>query len=429
MKLLSVCCLFALLSLPGSGQALTLSEGLKTVVDNGRDVTIARSLEDTARSTVSLARSPWLPMIDVYGRQTWLHYEPQAKTPFGPFPSSQDNFVTYGIKATQILYDFGKTSSTIDAAKFGLASREIETGRTRNLSALEFITTFLDLLEADKLLLVAKEEVHRYEAHKKDTESRFNAGIVTKNEVLQVAVTLADSRQRSLTADNLRSIKASKINSLVLKSLNDPVQAEEIATSPASGITLEEAWASAESANADLKDLDAQIAVREEQVRTVRSEYLPTVYLSGGYEYSENRYVVHEDNWSVIAGVTMNLFSGGASSSRLQVARSEVRSLKLTRDKMLDNVRLQVKSAYLEVQSTAQRIEVTRTAVEQAQENLRLQRLRYREGVGTATDVLDAVTLLSTAESNSWKALYGLKRAEANLLYTMGRDLAVAYEK
>jgi len=427
MKFLSILCLLALLSIPGNGQALTLSEGLKTVVDSGRDVTIARSYEDAARSSVSLARSPWLPSIDVYGRQTWLHYEPQAKTPFGPFPSSQDNFITYGIKATQILYDFGRTSSTINAAKYGLASREIETGRTRNLSALEFITTFLDLLEADKLLLVAREEVRRYEAHKKDTESRFNAGIVTKNEVLQVAVTLADSRQRSLTADNLRAIRASKINSLLMKPLNDQVQAEEITESPATGITLDEAWAAAEAGNAELKDLDARISAREEQVRTVRAEYLPTVYLSGGYEYSENRYVVHEDNWSVIAGVTLNLFSGGASSSRLQMARSEVRSLKLTREKMLDSVRLQVQSACLELQSTVQRVEVAKTAVEQAQENLRLQRLRYREGEGTATDVLDAVSLLSTAESNSWKALYGLKRAEANLLYGMGRDLAAMY--
>ena len=427
MKFLSILCLLALLSIPGNGQALTLSEGLKTVVDSGRDVTIARSYEDAARSSVSLARSPWLPSIDVYGRQTWLHYEPQAKTPFGPFPSSQDNFITYGVKATQILYDFGRTSSTINAAKYGLASREIETGRTRNLSALEFITTFLDLLEADKLLLVAREEVRRYEAHKKDTESRFNAGIVTKNEVLQVAVTLADSRQRSLTADNLRAIRASKINSLLMKPLNDQVQAEEITESPATGITLDEAWAAAEAGNAELKDLDARISAREEQVRTVRAEYLPTVYLSGGYEYSENRYVVHEDNWLVIAGVTLNLFSGGASSSRLQMARSEVRSLKLTREKMLDSVRLQVQSACLELQSTVQRVEVAKTAVEQAQENLRLQRLRYREGEGTATDVLDAVSLLSTAESNSWKALYGLKRAEANLLYGMGRDLAAMY--
>jgi outer membrane protein TolC len=113
----------------------------------------------------------------------------------------------------------------------------------------------------------------------------------------------------------------------------------------------------------------------------------------------------------------------------MQMARSEVRSLQLIRDKTLDNIRLEVKSSYLDLQSSALKIEVTKTAIDQARENLRLQRLRYQEGMGTATDVLDAVTLLSTAESNSWKALYGMKRAEATLLYTMGRDLAGVYGK
>ena len=111
------------------------------------------------------------------------------------------------------------------------------------------------------------------------------------------------------------------------------------------------------------------------------------------------------------------------------MARAELRSLKLTRDKLLDDIRLEVKSAYLDLQSSAQKIEVSKTAVAQAEENLRLQRLRYKEGVGTATDVLDAVTLLTTAESNSWKSLYGIKRAEAIFLNAAGKDLVSVYGK
>ncbi len=419
--LIMLACLFLV---PITTHALTLEEGLKLVVDKGRDVTIARSDEDAARAAVSLARSPWLPFVDIYGRQTWLEYQPAEKlppsfiVPGGPssFPASQDNFFTYGVKATQLLYDFGKTSSSIDAAKYGLKAREIETQRTRNQTARDFIIAYLDLLEADKLLQVAKEEVQSYEAHKKDTEAMYSAGVVTKNEVLQADVTLADSRQRLVSAENLRSIRASKINSLLLKPLNDEVQVEEVSAAPATGITLEQAWSTAEAESSDLKDLDAKIASREENLRAVRAEYLPTVYLSGGYEYSENRYMVHQDNWTLIAGVNVNLSSGGATSSRVDMALSEVRSLKLTHDKLLDGIRLEVKSAYLDLQSSSQKIEVAKTAVSQAEENLRLQRLRYREGVGTATDVLDAVTLLTTSESNTWKALYGFKRAEADLL-------------
>jgi outer membrane protein TolC len=112
----------------------------------------------------------------------------------------------------------------------------------------------------------------------------------------------------------------------------------------------------------------------------------------------------------------------------MHIANNELASLKITRDKVVDTVRLDVKDAYLNLQSSLQQIEVTKTAVNQAEENLRLQRLRYQEGVGTALEVLDAVTLLTTVQTNTWKALYGFDRAEAMLLFSMGRDLLGMYK-
>jgi outer membrane protein len=434
MKRLQLALALFLAFSPLTAHALSLQEGLKIVTETGRDVQIARSDEDVARASVSLARSPWLPWVDLYGRETWLKYQPASVLPFSipgtstnSIPVSQDQFLTYGVRATQLLYDFGKTSSSIDAAQSGLKAREIGTDRLKNQAALDFITMYLDLLESQKLLQVAREEVQQYEAHKKDTEARYGAGVVTKNEVLQATVTLADSRQRLLTAENLQSLRESKLNSLLLKPLNDAVQPDEIRASPSAGMTLEDAWISAEASRALLKEMDAAIAAKEQNVKTAQAEYLPTFYVSGGYEYSENRYMVHQDNWSAIAGVNINLSSGGASRSRAALARAELRSLRLSRDKLLDGIRLEVKAAYLDLQSSAQKIEVTKTAVAQAEENLRLQRLRYKEGVGTATEVLDAVTLLTTAESNSWKSLYGSKRAEAVLLNASGKDLVSAY--
>jgi outer membrane protein TolC len=423
--LFSLCVLFT----PLAVHALSLEEGLRIVVEEGRDVAIARSDEDVARASVSLARSPWLPFVDLYGRETWLRYQPEAKTPFGAFPTSQDQFLTYGFKATQLLYDFGKTSSSIGAAQYGLKAREIETDHQKSQAALDFIIAYLGLLESDKLLQVAREEVQQHEAHRKDAEARYSAGVITKNEVLQADVTLADSRQRAVTAENLRSLRESKINSLLLRPLNEQIKPEEVKVDPATSLSLEEAWASAEATSSRLRELDQAIAAKEENIRAVQAEYLPTFYLSGGYEYSENRYLVHQDNWSAIAGVNVNLSSGGASGSRIGMAKAELRSLKLSREKLLDAIRLEVKSAYLDLRSSSQKMEVAETAIAQAEENLRLQRLRYQEGVGTATDVLDAVTLLTTAETNSWKSLYGMKRAEAALLNAAGKDLVSLYGK
>src|SRR5574337_657802 len=112
--------LSCLLLMPGLSHALTLQEGLRIVAGSGRDVKIALSNEEAARGGVWLARSPWLPQVNAYGNETWLRYEPTVRTPFGSFVTGQDRFLSYGITANQLLYDFGKTSSSIDAAKFAV---------------------------------------------------------------------------------------------------------------------------------------------------------------------------------------------------------------------------------------------------------------------------------------------------------------------
>ncbi|HEY5901094.1 MAG TPA: DNA translocase FtsK 4TM domain-containing protein, partial [Anaerolineales bacterium] len=166
---------------------------------------------------------------------------------------------------------------------------------------------------------------------------------------------------------------------------------------------------------------------KEGSIRSLRAEYLPSIYVSGAYDYMENQYLVYPRNWTVIAGVTMNLFSGGSSSSKVSMGTSELTSLQVGRDKLIDAVRLEVQRAYLEVQLSRQKVDVAAAAVAQAEENLRIQRLRYQEGVGTAIELLDAVTLLTTTQTNVWKARYSVQRAEAALLYAMGQDLTVAY--
>lgn len=420
--------LLLFLSVPTGSPALTMEEGLKIVAESGRDIRIAQSAEEAARGGVSLARSPWLPQVNAYGNETWLRHEPTIRTPFGSlFVTGQDRFLTYGVTANQLLYDFGKTSSSVGAAKFALEAREIETRRARNRSSLEFILAYYDLLEADKLLQVAAGEVKQYEAHLHDANVRYQAGAATRNDVLQAEVTLADSRQRYLVAENNRSLRASRINSLLLRSLNEPVQAAEVTKTAAPAITLETAWAAAEAESPEIQVIDANIRAKGKNIESVQAEYFPTFFLSGGYQYQENENMVYPRNWSVIAGMNFTLFSGGATGSRVHIAKSELTSLRITRDKIVDAVRLDVKAAHLNLISAAQQIDVTRAAVEQAEENLRLRRLRYTEGVGTDTEVLDAVTLLTASHTGTWRAQYQFERAEAALLYSMGRDLTGVY--
>ena len=83
-------------------------------------------------------------------------------------------------------------------------------------------------------------------------------------------------------------------------------------------------------------------------------------------------------------------------------------------------IMLQVRQAWLDVMETQTRITVTREATQQAEENLRVVKDRYREGVGTNTEVLDAETLRTKSYNNYYNAVYDAVMANIRLQYATG---------
>jgi outer membrane protein TolC len=137
--------------------------------------------------------------------------------------------------------------------------------------------------------------------------------------------------------------------------------------------------------------------------------------------------VAHEGNWSLTLGMDVNLFDGGSTGAEVLRSRRQQYQLLEQRAKLLDDIRLEVQKYMLDMENARERIEVTRDSMIQAQENLRINRIRYQEGVGTATEVLDAVNLLTASETNYTRAIYDFRRAEAGVHYAMGKDLREVY--
>jgi outer membrane protein TolC len=190
----------------------------------------------------------------------------------------------------------------------------------------------------------------------------------------------------------------------------------------------EKAWEIAERQRPEIQIIAETMKALDLEKTARKAEYLPRLFLKGGYDYTENRYQVHEGNWSVILGMGVNLFQGGSTKAELMKIDSQRLKLVEEKNKLMDDIRLEVEKYLLDVNTARERVTVTRGAVEQAEENLRINRVKYEAGAGTATDVLDAVTLLSIAETNNYKSVYDLKKAEAAVLYATGTQLSEVYK-
>ena len=245
--------------LADDNNVITLPEGLRRATDNNHLIKIASINKDIASADTSAARSGLLPSINASLNQTYLAGQPGAR--FGSVKAflAEKDSLSYGIDIHQTIYDFGANLSRYEASKTVLDVTKLDIVRIKNLVALDFINAYFDLLETEKMVLVAQEEAERFESHLKVAQSLYDEGVITRSDLLQAEVMLSDAKQRLLTMKNRRSFNSSNINNILARPIYAPVQVVDVPTGTSEVVELEKAWDMAEKERSEIKIIDNRI--------------------------------------------------------------------------------------------------------------------------------------------------------------------------
>ena len=417
---------------------LDLKEALRLAWRANPNLQISRLHALIAGEEVVRARSGFLPTMKSEVSQTINDNEIQVKIPAGTipggtmgalsFPTTNRNYWSSKTVIDQTIFDFWGTPSRYQAAILGKSASLLDTAKTRDDIFLNVSQGYFRTLRAQKLEVVAQQEVVDLKAHLKIARDQYEFGVVTYNDVLQAEVTLADAEQRLIVAKTDTIDIRSALNKVLALPISAPpvLKDEKLETRP---WTLEEATDKAEKHRSDLKASADRIQQQEKVVTQTRAQYFPRIYAQAGLNYQQNSFMLHDTQWFGIFGMQWTLFSGLDTKAQVSQARLKVNQLQEQHRDLGDQVRLDVQNAYLKVKQTADQIRTTEKAVTQATENLRLNEERYKEAVGTATDVIDADTLLTRTRVNYWTAIYDHQMAKAQLLWTMGAINALLPEE
>jgi outer membrane protein len=412
---------------------LDLREALRLAWKANPNMQISRLQSLIAGEEVVRARSRFLPTVQAQVGQTIYDNETQAKIPssalpgagaaasggYITFPSTNRNFWSSKVYLDQTIFDFWGTPSRYQAAVLGKSASLLDTAKTRDDLFLNVSKGYFSTLRAQKMEIVAKQEVVDLKAHLKIAQDQYEFGVVTYNDVLQAAVSLADAEQRLIVAKTDTVNIRSALNKVLALPISAPtvLKDEKLETRPWS---LQEATDTAVNQRSDLKASTTRISQQEKVVTQTRAQFFPRFYTQAGMNYQQNDWLLHDTQWFGIFGMQWTLFTGLDTKAQVAQAKIKANQLREQHKDLDDQVRLDVQNAYLRVRETADRIRVTEKAVTQGEENLRLNEERYKEQVGTATDVIDAETLLTKTRVNYWTALYDHQMAKAELLWAMG---------
>ena len=414
---------------PAFAEPLSLAEGLKLVTAENRLVRIREQEEKTYEADTLVARARLLP--NAYGTvgQNYLDHRPTVRlNNLQQAPTFQDTYYSYSAGVQQLLFDFWGTLSQYEASIALVDTKRLDTKRTRNIVALDFASLYFDALESEKLIAVAEKEKESLEGHLQVARDLYGSGVITKNDLLQAEVKLSDAKQKLLTAQNLRRINGARINTMLTRPTSASVELIEPAPAVWEAISLEVAADTAEKDRPEVQMVDTTLKGLGFEETARKSEYYPRFTAQGGYSYTENKYQVYEGIWSLNFLMSINFFSGASTKAELDKIKSRKMTLLIQKKKLVEDIRLELEKYYLDLANAKERIVVTKSAIAQSEENLRINKVRYAEGVGLALDVTDAIALQALAETNYYRSLYDYYRSEAGYIYAVGKELREAYQ-
>jgi len=159
------------------------------------------------------------------------------------------------------------------------------------------------------------------------------------------------------------------------------------------------------SSRSEIKALEGLIGVSDSQIEIAKSDYYPKVDLVGSYSRYDDSYINgsggnDEDELRAQLVLSMNLFRGFSKEARTSKARLDKRQLQYDLQELNETLTNDLRNLFIDYRISLANVEVARRSIEQAQENLRITRMKYEEGLQRESDLLDAITNLSRAQAN-----------------------------
>lgn len=405
---------------PAWSAPLTLQESISKALNNNPLLKNAAWDSKITEENVRQATAAYFPRIDAQAGYS-MQLEPQAVIIGGRTAETQEaDFGFAGLSAGYTIYDFGRRDSR------KRQSEALSQASTRTLESLKsdvtlrVIETYFSILEAGKLINAAEEEVALVDEHRRVAKVLFEEGVVTRNDLLQAEVRLAAARQKLLAAKNRRENSWLLLNFLTGSKPDHRAELDEKAVMAESAAQTSDHQLNLDGRN-DIIALRHGVEAREREVEESRGNFFPEIYSRLALDYVQNDKVREQAIMSATIGLKVNLFDGFASTASREKA---IKNSSKSRDTLRlaeEQARLEINTARNDVAVARERIAVTQAAIRQSEENLRINRERYQERVGTATEVMDAQTLVTQSKTDYQRAYYDHQTAIARLKRAQGQ--------
>ena len=319
------------------------------------------------------------------------------------------------------LYTGGKISANSQAKKTELDIANIEQEKTLNSTITSVIESYFKAKLAQEVQNIRLNYLNDIKQHVSNAEKLFETGMISKTNKLRADVALAQAEREYEKATRDVQLALVVLSNIIGKDVQDSRLITDINVLE----NLEDIdlyIQTAKNNNTSLKELNNKKNLIKQKKKAITGNYLPTIAAFGKYEIYKENLTVFDPEWIAGINARLDIFKGGQDYNENKSYSAQLEMIDLyiqNADKMIATG---VKKYHHEAETAKQQYESLKSSQELTEENLKLYKQSFKEGLATSIEVIDAELALAKVMLEQSQALYEYNVAYAKLMDICGNS-------
>lgn len=412
---------------------LSVDDCIKIGLQNSKTLKISKAKVIQSEAKLAESDANLYPSLKFSAGYTRL--SDVGKPDFGPagaaiskaFSPILDNYSTK-LTLSQPIFTGFRLSSSSEISEFNKLAAEKDYQKDEKQLILDIRNAYWSLFKANMLKENIQQNIKMIEAHLEDVENFRKNGLATDNDVLKVKVQLSNTKLLLIDAENAIEMTMLSLNSI----LGLPLSTKIILKDKPEFVSLK-----IDNYNSDLSNA---LANREELVATkyrmdaansaikiAKAGWYPQIFFFADYIYSNpnSRYFPQKKQFkgSWDFGITLSFDLWNWMIPKHQTAQAEMQfeQIKQTYELLKDQINLEIVQNYQNVKKMYEKIKVSEETKQQASLNHKITYEKYKAGLVSNSELIDAETALLQADINYTIAIADYEFAKAKYLKSIGK--------
>jgi outer membrane protein TolC len=411
---------------------LTLDDAIARALKTSHRIGEGQARQDAAAAAIDSRAAATKPMVSAMAGYTRTnHVVPFGIPPQAPtailYPDIPDNFRTR-LDMQWPVYTFGRFESMEKAARSEAAAAGKDVATFTADVRLDAARAFWALVTAIESVRVVEEALALVESHLRDVKNMREAGLLAPNDVLSVEARCSRQRVQLIEARNMRDVAEADLRRVTGLEPGAAIAVDAVLEGPAPALKVyDDLLTDARAHRSERQALQARVDAVGERRNAAAAGLKPILAVGAGFDYAKpNPRIFPRTNewhtsWDVGVNVTWPLWDSGRVKADVAEAAASQRAVEerlAEFDSVLD---FEVRQRMLDVSAARESIRAASDEVASASEARRVVAERFKAGLVTTTEVLDAQQALLIAQFDRTRALANTRLAEARLDRALGR--------